>query len=159
VKNIVLHSIGKVSSTRKVVEDDNWDQETVFVELDPTQFSEEALVGLQDFSHVEVLFFMDQVDPMKVEKMARHPRNNLDWPKVGIFAQRGKNRPNQIGATICRIVKVEGLSLYIEGLDAVHGTPVLDLKPWVLEFAPRGDVHQPQWITELMQGYWKKNDL
>ncbi len=159
MKNIVLHSIGKVSSTRKVVEDDNWDQETVFVELDPTQFSEEALVGLQDFSHVEVLFFMDQVDPMKVEKMARHPRNNLDWPKVGIFAQRGKNRPNQIGATICRIVKVEGLSLYIEGLDAVHGTPVLDLKPWVLEFAPRGDVHQPQWITELMQGYWKKNDL
>jgi tRNA (Thr-GGU) A37 N-methylase len=53
-----------------------------------------ALAGLCDFSHVEVRFHMDQVDPSKVEKTARHPRNNTEWPKVGIFAQRGKDRPN-----------------------------------------------------------------
>ena len=64
----------------------------------------------------------------------------LSWPKVGIFAQRGKNRPNQIGVTICKIVSVEGLSVHVEGLDAIDGTPVLDLKPWVAEFGPRGPV-------------------
>ncbi|MGZ3782623.1 MAG: SAM-dependent methyltransferase, partial [Pseudobdellovibrionaceae bacterium] len=111
--------------------------------------------GLLDFSHVEVIFYMDQVDPSKIEKTVRHPRNNAQWPKIGIFAQRGKNRPNQIGTTICRVVKVDGRTLHLEGLDAVDGTPVLDIKPWVTEFAPRGDVFQPKWISELMQGYWK----
>ena len=97
---------------------------------------------------------MDKVDPRKVEKNARHSRNNADWPRVGIFAQRGKNRPNQIGTTICRISKIEGRTVYLEGLDAVDGTPVLDIKPWVAEFAPRGSIFQPNWITELMQTYW-----
>lgn len=95
-----------------------------------------------------------KVDPGKIETGARHPRNNVAWPNVGIFAQRGKNRPNQIGLTICRILKVEQTRLYLEGLDAIDGTPVLDIKPWVKDFGPRGDVDQPAWITELMQGYW-----
>lgn len=154
-KTIHLNSIGKVISTRSEIKDDNWDQENVFVELDSLEFSPEALAGLSDFSHVEIVFFMDQVEPAKVEKTARHPRNNTDWPKVGIFAQRGKNRPNQIGTTICRVLKIEGLRLYVEGLDAVDGTPVLDIKPWVEEFGPRGEIHQPLWISELMKGYWK----
>jgi hypothetical protein len=72
-----------------------------------------ALAGLCDFSHVEVRFHMDQVDPSKVEKTARHPRNNTEWPKVGIFAQRGKDRPNQIGTTICKILRVDGLRIYL----------------------------------------------
>ena len=87
---------------------------------------------------------------------ARHPRNNPDWPKVGIFAQRGKNRPNQIGTTICRVLRTEGIKIYLEGLDAIDGSPVLDIKPWVLEFAPRGSIIQPKWISELMRQYWRK---
>ena len=152
---ISLKPIGYVRSTRKQIEDDNWDAESMSIELDAEQFSEEALEGLASFSHAEVIFFMDQVDPAKVEKTARHPRNNKDWPKIGNFSQRGKNRPNQIGLTICRILKVEKGQLYLEGLDAVDGTPVLDIKPWVSEFGPRGTVFQPTWITELMKGYWK----
>ena len=115
--------IGTVRSTRKNIEDDHWDQEDVFVELDASQYSPEALSGIADFSHVEVLFHMDRVDPLKVEKSARHPRGNTDWPKVGIFAQRGKNRPNQIGTTVCRVLRVEGGRLHLEGLDAVDGSP------------------------------------
>jgi len=153
-KHIHLTPIGVVRSTRTEVTDDDWDRETVHIELDPSRFSEEALMGLGDFSHVEVIFHMDQVDPAKIETGARHPRNNADWPKVGIFAQRGKNRPNQIGTTFCRVLKVEGRKLYVGGLDAVDGSPVLDIKPWVIEFAPRGTVTQPVWITELMKGYW-----
>ncbi|MBC7693347.1 MAG: SAM-dependent methyltransferase [Methylotenera sp.] len=98
---------------------------------------------------------MDRVDLPKSESGARHPRNNPEWTKVGIFARRGKNRANQIGLTIYRILKIDGLALDVEGLDAVDGTPVLDIKPWVAEFAPRGEVFQPKWMTEHMQGYWR----
>lgn len=154
MKSINLTPIGVVFSSRKKAEDDNWDSEQVHIELNTSQFSSEALMGLSDFSHVEILFYMDQVDPAKIEKTARHPRNNTEWPKVGIFSQRGKNRPNQIGTTICRVLKVDGHKLYLEGLDAIDGSPVLDIKPWVIEFAPRGSVFQPKWISELMQKYW-----
>jgi tRNA (adenine37-N6)-methyltransferase len=155
MKTIMLNPIGIVHSTRKQAEDDNWDTEKTYIELDRSQFSSEALEGPSEFSHAEVIFHMNQVDPGKIEKNARHPRNNPSWPKVGIFAQRGKNRPNQIGLTICKIQKVEGMSLFVEGLDAIDGSPVLDLKPWVQEFSPRGSIFQPQWISELMQKYWR----
>jgi tRNA (adenine37-N6)-methyltransferase len=155
MKSISMNPIGVVHSTRKTVENDNWDAESASVELDSDQFSEEALLGLSEFSHAIIIFYMDRQDPSKIEKAARHPRNNKEWPLAGIFAQRGKNRPNQIGATICRILQVNGRSLQIEGLDAVDGTPVLDIKPWVEEFAPRGQVFQPTWISELMRGYWR----
>ena len=84
-----MTSIGTVHSTRKQVEDDQWDQEESFIKLD-APYTSDALMGLEEFSHFEVLFFMDQVDPARIETSARHPRNNPDWPKVGIFAQRGK---------------------------------------------------------------------
>lgn len=151
---ITMTPIGFVSNSRKQMEDDNWDVETCSVVLDSDQFTEECLFGLSEFSHVEIIFYMNQVSPDKIEKSARHPRNNLSWPKVGIFAQRGKNRPNQIGSTICKINSVQGLTIHLEGLDAIDGTPVLDLKPWVTEFAPRGQVYQPPWISELMKNYW-----
>lgn len=154
--SITLVPVGKVRSSRTRPADDNWDAEQARVELDAERFSPEALVGLAEFSHVEIVFFMNQVDPGTVEWSARHPRNNPSWPKVGIFAQRGKNRPNQIGATVCRILKVEGLSVYVEGLDAIDASPVLDVKPWVREFGPRGPVKQPSWIGELMGEYWRR---
>jgi tRNA-Thr(GGU) m(6)t(6)A37 methyltransferase TsaA len=152
--DISMTPIGTVRCTRTAPEDDRWDAETSWIELDAAQFTGEALAGLGEFSHVEVVYVFDRVDPQKVERVARHPRNNQAWPKVGIFAQRGKSRPNRIGTTICRVDRIEGLKLHVSGLDAVDGTPVLDLKPWVREFGPRGDVRQPAWIGELMQGYW-----
>jgi tRNA (adenine37-N6)-methyltransferase len=155
VNKIFLTPIGTVHSTRGKPDDDDWDKESASIELDVQQFSADALAGLSDFSHVEVIFFMDQVDSDKIEKSSRHPRNNKAWPKVGIFAQRAKNRPNQIGTTFCKILKVEAATLFLEGLDAVDGSPVLDIKPWVQEFAPRGNIFQPKWISELMSGYWK----
>ena len=97
---------------------------------------------------------MDQGRPGQIVSGARPPRNNLEWPAVGIFAQRGKNRPNRLGLSVCRLLEVDGLRLRLEGLDAVDGTPVLDIKPWVREFGPRGVVHQPAWMDELMRGYW-----
>jgi len=155
MNSIPVTPIGVVRSTRSKPTDDNWDAEQSRIELDASQYPPEALAGLADFSHAEILYVLDRADPSTVEKVARHPRNNPNWPKVGIFAQRGKNRPNHIGVTICKIVRVEGLTVYVEGLDAIDGSPVLDIKPWVAEFGPRGPVVQPKWVTELMQGYWR----
>jgi tRNA (adenine37-N6)-methyltransferase len=151
---IELQPVGLVRSSRSDVVDDDWDRERVHIELDP-RFGADAFAGLDTFSHVEIVFFMHRVAAEKIETGARHPRQNREWPAVGIFAQRGKNRPNQIGTTICRVVRVEGRQLHVEGLDAVDGTPVLDIKPWVREFGPRGEVHQPPWMDALMRGYWE----
>ena len=77
-----------------------------------------------------------------------------NWPEVGIFAQRAKDRPNRLGVTVCRILEVKDSTVRVAGLDAIDGTPVVDIKPWMVEFGPRGDISQPSWSTELMQGYW-----
>ena len=151
MKTISLVPIGQVHSSRSVVVDDHWDQEKSSITLDSSQFHTDSLAGLGEFSHVEIVFFMDQVEASSIETKSRHPRGNKNWPKVGIFAQRAKFRPNQIGTTICKILKIEGLTLFLEGLDAIEGTPVLDVKPWVQEFGPRGSVFQPKWISELMR--------
>lgn len=150
-----VHPIGYVRSTRTLPEDDRWDSVVSSVVLDAAQFTPDALLGLSSFSHVEVVFLFDRVAASAIETGARHPRGNAEWPRVGIFAQRGKDRPNRLGTTICRIVRVDGLELHVTDLDAIDGTPVLDLKPWVREFGPRGDVDQPTWMTELMREYWE----
>ncbi|MGD8415800.1 MAG: SAM-dependent methyltransferase, partial [Pseudomonadales bacterium] len=114
--------------------------------------------GLQEFSHVEVIYVFDKVDSSKIVTGARHPRNNKNWPRIGIFAQRGKNRPNRLGSTICRVASIDGRTLVVDELDAIDGTPVIDLKPVMSEFLPRTSVSQPSWSKELMQQYWDEGD-
>lgn len=154
---VSLTPIGHVRGGRAEAIDDDWGASRARITLDPAAFTPDALAGLADFSHAEVIFLFDRVPPEKIETGARHPRGRQDWPLVGIFAQRGKNRPNRLGLTTCRIVAVEGLSVEVEGLDAIDGTPVLDIKPVMAEFLPRGTVRQPDWSRELMAGYWDKD--
>ncbi|HKK21043.1 MAG TPA: tRNA (N6-threonylcarbamoyladenosine(37)-N6)-methyltransferase TrmO [candidate division Zixibacteria bacterium] len=151
--SIILQPIAFVHSTRTALEDDNWDAEDAYIEL-TDQFGVEALLGLEEFSHAEIVFSFHRADPERIETGSRHPRGNIDWPKVGIFAQRGKNRPNHLGLAVVKIERVEGRRIYVRGLDAIDGTPVLDIKPWVREFGPRGEIVQPQWMSELMARYW-----
>ena len=148
-----MQPIGIVQATRLKAEDDFWGGAEACIAL-ADAFSADALDGIAAFSHVEVLFVFHKVDPAKIVSGARHPRNNPAWPAVGIFAQRGKNRPNCIGSTICRVIRVEGTRLYVAELDAIDGTPVLDIKPVMAEFLPRQAVRQPDWSHELMREYW-----
>ena len=150
-----VDAIGWVASPRTEPLDDDWDAITSTITLDRKRFGPEALDGLDEFSHVEVVYLFDRVDPGTVQTGARHPRGNAAWPEVGIFAQRGKGRPNRIGVTVCRLLSVEGLTVTVHALDAIDGTPVLDLKPYLAEFGPRGEVRQPAWSHELMTGYWR----
>jgi tRNA (Thr-GGU) A37 N-methylase len=153
-ESIVLTPIGRVASARSEPTDDNWDAVASKVILDPSCFTQDATLGLDTFSHVEVVYHFDRVPEDEVQTGARHPRGRTDWPKIGILAQRGKGRPNRIGVTVCRLLKADGLTLHVEGLDAIDGTPVVDVKPVMKGFLPRGEVREPAWAAELMKGYW-----
>jgi tRNA (adenine37-N6)-methyltransferase len=150
---LCLEPVAVVAGGRGEVRDDDWGAVAAIVRLDE-RFGHDALLGLDAFSHVEVVYVFDRVDPATIETGARHPRGNPDWPRVGIFAQRAKDRPNRLGVSVCRLLGVEGRDVHVEGLDAVDGTPVLDLKPVMAEFAPRGELRQPAWASALMAGYW-----
>ena len=153
-KSILVAPIGRVSSARSDPIDDGWDGVESKVILDAAAFDPEATLGLDAFSHIEVIYQFDRVPDEEMQKGARHPRGRTDWPKIGILAQRGKGRPNRIGVTVCRLKKVDGLTLYVEGLDAIDGTPVVDIKPVMKGFLPRGEFREPAWAAELMKGYW-----
>ena len=152
---IQMHPIGRVESPRTRADNDFWGGMQSCITLSE-HYGADAYDGLDTFSHVEILFLFDQVDPEKVVTGTRHPRNNSAWPAVGIFAQRGKDRPNRIGSTICRVLRRDGRSLFVAELDAIDGTPVLDIKPVMAEFLPRGEIRQPAWSRELMTHYWDK---
>lgn len=150
---IELTPIGHVRGGRTEAIDDDWGSVQAVIEIDD-RFEPDVTAGLGDFSHLEVVFVFHLVDEAKIETKARHPRNNTEWPLVGIFAQRAKGRPNRIGITTCEIVAVDGLTVTVRGLDAIDGTPVVDMKPFMMEFAPRTEVMQPAWSRELMKDYW-----
>jgi tRNA-Thr(GGU) m(6)t(6)A37 methyltransferase TsaA len=150
---ITLSPIATVKNTRQRIEDDHWDEIISVIEL-ASCFTEEALLQIDEFSHAEIIYYFHLVEDGEIETSARHPRNNKGWPKAGIFAQRGKNRPNRLGATIVKIIKCEGMQLFVQGLDAIDGTPVLDIKPVMKEFLPHDKIIQPKWATELMKNYW-----
>jgi tRNA (adenine37-N6)-methyltransferase len=147
-----INAIGFVRSSRTQPEDDSWDVETSHIEM-ISPFDARSLMGLDSFSHCIVVYVFDRAG-WDDSRMSRHPRGNKDWPEVGIFAQRAKDRPNRLGVTVCRILEVEDSIVRVAGLDAIDGTPVVDIKPWMLEFGPRGAVSQPQWASELMLDYW-----
>jgi tRNA (Thr-GGU) A37 N-methylase len=73
---------------------------------------------------------------------------------VGIFSQRGKNRPNRLGLTTVKLIKREDRTLMVQGLDCIDGTPILDIKPVMKEFLPKEKVQQPAWVDEIMRNYW-----
>ena len=152
---VTLEPVAFVEADRKEALDDFWGgSESRIVLADG--FDGDAFAGIEEFSHAEIVYFFHRVPETDVTRDARHPRGNLDWPRVGIFAQRGKNRPNRIGSTIVRIVAREPRALRVAELDAIDGTPVLDIKPVIAEFLPREGVREPAWCRELMRDYWKR---
>jgi tRNA-Thr(GGU) m(6)t(6)A37 methyltransferase TsaA len=148
-----IHCSGNGPSINSPKED-YWGDVTSEIRL-ASHFSSDALAGLGEFSHIEVLFYLHRVEEASVVMGSRHPRGNPDWPVVGIFAQRAKARPNRIAATICRLLSVEGMVLRVRGLDALSGSPVLDIKPVFAEFLPDpSSVRQPKWSHEMMAKYF-----
>jgi len=107
-----------------------------------------ALDGIAGFSHVFVLFWLNETTGKERDMLKVHPRGRADLPLVGVFAVRTKHRPNPIGLTLCRLVKVKGTVLTVRGLDAFDGTPVLDLKPYD-SWDCVSDARMPKWWMRL----------
>jgi tRNA (Thr-GGU) A37 N-methylase len=147
-----IRPIGVIRSPRRDLVNEGWGAITARIELDPGVFQACATDGLTDYSHVEVVYAFHLSARSCVAD--QHPRQNTAWPRTGILAQRAPNRPNHIGVTICELVGAHALSLTVRGLDALDGSPLLDVKPYLREFAPRGPVRQPGYTGELMRGYF-----
>lgn len=149
-----MQPIGFVRGGRAEAIDDRWGPVEATIELEGAILGSDATAGLAEFSHVEVVFVFDRVADDEITWGARRPRGRIDWPAVGILAQRAKSRPNRIGVTLCELVSVDGLRVRVRGLDAIDGTPVIDVKPYMSAFGPRGAVREPTWVEELMHDYW-----
>ncbi len=146
-------AIGYVRNDRIEVEDDQWSKIISVIELIPS-ISKDALDGIEAFSHLNIIFYMDKVKDEKAIAQCRHPRNNTAFPKVGTFAQRNKNRPNKLGLTTVELVSRSLNTIQVKNLDAIDGTAILDIKPVMKEFLPQTVVKQPKWSHEIMRNYW-----
>ncbi|WP_174534411.1 SAM-dependent methyltransferase [Micromonospora chalcea] len=146
--------IGTVRNDRTDIQhSDNWGAVRSTIVVDE-RFGEACLQGLEEFSHVEVVFVFDRFPDGGDHSEPRPYRGRADLPPMGVFAGRGPRRPNRIGVTCCRIESVDGRELTVVGLDAVAGTPVIDLKPVLKEFVP-ADVRQPEWVSGMMSDYFR----
>jgi tRNA (adenine37-N6)-methyltransferase len=146
--------IGTVRNGRTDVQHtDNWGAVRSTIVVDE-RFGDACLQGLEGFSHVEVLFVFDRFPDDGDHREPRPYRGITGLPPVGVFAGRGPRRPNRIGVTCCAVESVHGRELTVVGLDAVSGTPVIDIKPVLREFLPVG-VEQPEWVTGVMAEYFR----
>jgi tRNA-Thr(GGU) m(6)t(6)A37 methyltransferase TsaA len=132
--------------------DENWGD--VESELHFEEPYARGLLGIEQFSHVLVLFLMHESTFDPARDLVRRPRGRADMPETGIFAQRAKHRPNPIGLTAVRLIAREGNVLRVRGLDAIDGTPVLDVKPYFPAFDRVDGATTPPWVDEMMKGYF-----
>ncbi|UBI40095.1 MULTISPECIES: SAM-dependent methyltransferase [Streptomyces] len=114
----------------------------------------ETLQGIEEFSHLTVVWHFHLATPDDIALHARSPRGNTQWPATGTFVHRNHRRPNQLALSFPRLLRTEGRDLHVTDLDAVAGTPILDLAPYFPQMGPRGPVTTPAWPTEMLRHYW-----
>lgn len=144
--------IGMVRSGRTSLADEDWGSVESWIELRP-EFAA-GTAGLEAFSHAVVVFHMHAPDDDEAPTLMRRPRGRADMPLLGVFAQRGRMRPNPVGVTTAEVLAVEPGRVRVRGLDAIDGTPVLDLKPHVPAFDAPPAPRVPAWMDTLMLGYF-----
>ena len=153
-KTFTMSAVAYVKNERNEKKDDFWGSTKTIISL-ADDLPTSAFDGISAFSHLEIIFHFHKANPETINKGSRHPRNNENWPKMGVFAQRNKNRPNLIGTTIVKLLKHNDRELLVEGLDAINDTPILDIKPIFKEFLPNAPILQTDWSVELMKDYFR----
>ncbi len=151
METIAIKPIGYVRNAVEIKKDAAWGGDVSTIVLNDEYAG--GLMGLEGFSHAIILFYLDQAHYDRAEHLQRHPRERTDMPLVGIFAQRTKDRPNQLGTTAVEILSVSESSFTVRGLDAIDGTPVVDIKPYYPAF-DRRSATVPEWVDRLMEQYF-----
>lgn len=149
---IILQPIATVKNSRKAPTDDFWETVISDIEL-ADHIPNKAFENISDFSHLEIIYYFDKVKPENIVFSGR-PRGNPNYPLVGIFGQRKKDRPNTIGLCTVELWEHNGRKVKVKFLDAIDGTPILDIKPVFKEFEPKKEIKQPDWVADLMKNYW-----
>jgi len=148
-QNINLVPIGRVVNDVEYPSDVRWENITSEVVIAPQLV--EALDGIDGFSHIVIILYLHRVDEDRRLLLKVHPENKEELPLVGVFATRSPVRPNPIGVTVVKLLERQGNVLKVLGLDAYHGTPVLDIKPYLR----RGDLIEeaamPDWLLRLWE--------
>ena len=142
-----LKAIGTIRNRVKQRPASGWDE--IVSEVDIDHSLTEALDGLEEFSHIIVVYWMHQIPPSEQVPTKVHPRNRPDLPLVGLFATRAPYRLNPIGATAVKLLERRGNVLTVKGLDAVDGTPVIDVKPYLPKRDSVADARTPLWVKKL----------
>jgi tRNA-Thr(GGU) m(6)t(6)A37 methyltransferase TsaA len=151
LQKITLEAIGEVRNSIHKKKREGWESIISEVVLDPKY--EEALDGVKDYSHLLILFWLSRIPPRVRGRMLKiHPRARLDLPLVGIFSTRTQYRPNPIGLTLVQLLRRKKNILEVRGLDALDGTPVLDIKP----ISPRTEFPRKTRVPEWYHRLWLK---
>jgi tRNA-Thr(GGU) m(6)t(6)A37 methyltransferase TsaA len=147
-----VRPIGFVESPATERVDENWGAVEAKLAVLPEYRA--GLRGLEAFSHVLVTAYLHGAKFEPGRHLVRRPRGQADMPELGIFAQRAKDRPNPLGITVVSLVEVLPDGLRVRGLDAIDGTPILDLKPYFPQFDSAPGARVPEWVERLMRGYF-----
>jgi len=106
-----------------------------------------GLLGLEGFSHIQVLFWFHENDQSQKRAVLQvHPRRDNSNPLCGVFATHSPVRPNLIGLTLCRMISIEGNTITIEDIDALDNTPVIDIKCFIPHSVAESQVRVPDWV-------------
>ena len=141
---ITLEPIGEVRNKISQPMRQGWGEVVSELVLKPEL--EEALEGLEQFSHIIVVFWMHKAPLYHPTKI--HLQGRQDLPLVGLFATRSPHRPNPVGVSVVELLERHRNILKVKGLDALNGTPVIDIKPY-LPGDKVGEARTPKWVREL----------
>ncbi len=141
---IKIKPIGFVKNNVKEQRFGNWNDVVSEIVLDKEY--EEALDGIEDYSHINVVFWMNEVKTCKIK---HQPQGNEEVPIVGIFACRCPARPNPIGITTVELLERKNNTIKVKGLDVINNTPIIDIKPYTPQYDNVNNVKTPEWIDKL----------
>lgn len=147
MSQIALQPIGVVRNEVKEYKRSGWGEVTSEVVLD--EELAESLEGLEQFSHIIVVFWMHKAPAGMKHPVKVHPRGRADLPLVGLFATRAPFRPNSLGVSVVKLAGIERNVLTVVGLDAMDGTPVIDIKPFMPPLDNPAGVRMPDWVSKI----------
>jgi tRNA-Thr(GGU) m(6)t(6)A37 methyltransferase TsaA len=146
-QGIYIRPIGYVKNDFKKGPINDYENTISEIVLDPDL--EEGLYKLDENSHITVVFWMNKIKEGERNILKMHPKGREDLPLVGVFATRSPRRPNPMGISSIRLLEIRDNVLRVKGLDALNGTPVLDIKPFSKKHDHAEDAKTPWWIERF----------
>jgi len=138
---------GRINAVRESIREIRWTVSRIVISDDLT----EILDGIEEYSHLVVLYWAHKVPEQSRLLTKVHPMGRKEFPLVGIFGTCSPARPNPVLMTVVRLHGRKENVLEVSGLDAIDGSPVIDIKPYVKDFYPQREVLVPEWMQRILK--------